>query len=142
MSPLPPDILARWLPRWRALAESAQLAAREPESDHHAQQAMDLAEAATAQVGGWGSPFTDKRDQYVGAALLWASKAYGRQGSEAMRHTLAPALEHLALAFLARLERAAAKLEPRNDTADALALTVAAVVPLRRRRADIDDPED
>lgn len=141
MNPLPLKIIAQWLPRWRSLAQSAQAATAAPDSDARAEQLLDLAEAAVAQLGGWASPFGDKRDQYVGAAMIWLAKAYGQQRTAAMRETLAPALEQLALAFLARLERAAAKLEPSaTDGVDAAA-PIAAVIPLRRRR-DIDDMDD
>lgn len=130
MTGIPPSHLARWLPDWRELGELALTAAQDP----HAEPVRLMVVADRASD--WPSPFTHKRDQYVGAVLIWSAKAFCRQDSQAMRATLDGVLLEAALAFKGRLERAAAALQ-------APAPQAAAPIPFRRPyRADIDDKPD
>lgn len=125
MNPLPAELVRKWLPDWQRFAELAAAAALDP-----AEEPGELA-ALALRAEQWPSPFGHKRDQYVGAVLIWAAKAYCRQDSIAMRTTLEGVLREAALAFQGRLARVSEAAGP------------APVLPLRRPRRDIDDmPED
>jgi hypothetical protein len=137
MNPLPAELVARWLPDWRAFAEAALQAAQAPKGEP-----VQLA-AMAERADKWPTPFGQKRDQYVGAMLIWAAKAFCRQDSAVMRETLAGALLETALAFKGRLERAARSLKEPIAPSPATA-TASQVLDFqqRRRRRDIDDVDD
>jgi hypothetical protein len=134
MSMPTPEVVAAWLPKWHELIDAALASAADPAAEPVALR--DLADRAAGDhkhVGAWPSPFSQQRDQYVGAALIWTAKAFARQGSGPMRQTLADALHANAMAFKARLARA---VEARP------ALVPPAPVLRFRPRRDIDDVDD
>ena len=124
---LPPEMLAKWLPCWIEFADAAMAAGLEPKAEPVALSAL------ADRAADWPSPFGQKRDQYVGAVLIWSAKAFCKQDSGVMRQTLEGLLKEAVLAFKARLARA---VEERP------ALTPPAPVLRFRPRRDIDDVDD